>query len=59
MTILQNQPDDLQLLSDAPAHHIFCLVPPVKDDDTKLPEVLCVIQVKANLRFVLLLLWLP
>ncbi|KAF3854987.1 hypothetical protein F7725_023042 [Dissostichus mawsoni] len=26
---IQNSPNDLQMLSDAPAHHLFCLLPPV------------------------------
>lgn len=40
----KNSPNDLQLLSDAPAHQLFVLVPPVTEDN-KLPEPLCVIQV--------------
>ncbi|CAG0920051.1 unnamed protein product [Notodromas monacha] len=41
----KNSPNDLQMLSDAPAHHLFCLLPPVKPGKATLPEVLCVIQV--------------
>ncbi|KAI0753892.1 GNAT acetyltransferase 2-domain-containing protein [Irpex lacteus] len=41
----KNQPNDLQLLSDAPAHHLFVLLPPIKDDDNHLPEPLVVLQV--------------
>lgn len=41
----KNSPDDLQLMSDAPAHELFVLVPPVAEDSTRLPEPLCVIQV--------------
>ncbi|KKA30179.1 hypothetical protein TD95_001178 [Thielaviopsis punctulata] len=41
----KNTPDDLQLMSDAPAHELFVLVPPVADDAQKLPEPLCVVQV--------------
>ena len=41
----KNTPDDLQLLSDAPAHHIFCLLGPTHPDKQTLPEVLCVVQV--------------
>ncbi|TBU61958.1 GNAT acetyltransferase 2-domain-containing protein [Dichomitus squalens] len=41
----KNQPNDLQLLSDAPAHHLFVLLPPLKDDETHLPEPLVVLQV--------------
>jgi N-acetyltransferase 10 len=42
----KNSPNDLQLMSDAPAHHLFVLLPPV--DSSKavtLPEPLCVIQI--------------
>lgn len=41
----KNSPDDLQLMSDAPAHQLFVLVPPVSEDSKHLPEPLCVIQV--------------
>lgn len=41
----KNSPDDLQLMSDAPAHHLFVLVPPITEDSKRLPEPLCVIQV--------------
>lgn len=41
----KNQPNDLQLLSDAPAHHLFVLLPPIKDDESSLPEPLVVLQV--------------
>ncbi|OBZ68966.1 hypothetical protein A0H81_11153 [Grifola frondosa] len=41
----KNQPNDLQLLSDAPAHHLFVLLPPIKDDEDHLPEPLVVLQV--------------
>lgn len=41
----KNQPNDLQLLSDAPAHHLFVLLPPIKDDASYLPEPLVVLQV--------------
>jgi N-acetyltransferase 10 len=36
---------DLQMLSDAPAHHLFVLMSPVKQSQTTLPEILAVIQV--------------
>lgn len=42
---LQNSPNDLQMLSDAPAHHLFCLLPPVPPTQNSLPEVLAVVQV--------------
>ncbi|WAR02866.1 NAT10-like protein [Mya arenaria] len=41
----RNTPNDLQLLSDAPAHHIFVLLGPVDANQAGLPEVLCVLQV--------------
>ncbi|KAI9784774.1 MAG: killer toxin resistant protein [Geoglossum umbratile] len=41
----KNSPNDLQLMSDAPAHQLFVLVPPVDDDSPRLPEPLCVIQI--------------
>ncbi|KAL2917077.1 N-acetyltransferase 10 [Polyrhizophydium stewartii] len=42
----KNSPNDLQLLSDAPAHHLFVLLPPIDESKANvLPEPLCVIQV--------------
>lgn len=41
----KNTPNDLQMISDAPAHHLFCLLPPGKHKPGSLPEVLCFIQV--------------
>ena len=41
----KNSPNDLQLMSDAPAHQLYVLVPPIDDDSTRLPEPLCVVQV--------------
>ncbi|KIK34278.1 hypothetical protein CY34DRAFT_813025 [Suillus luteus UH-Slu-Lm8-n1] len=41
----KNQPNDLQLMSDAPAHHLFVLLPPIADDESHLPEPLVVLQV--------------
>lgn len=41
----KNTPNDLQLMSDAPAHQLYVLVPPVDENATKLPEPLCVVQV--------------
>eukprot|EP00127_Corallochytrium_limacisporum_P006349 Clim_evm60s225 gene=Clim_evmTU60s225 len=41
----RNTPNDLQMMSDAPAHHLFVLLGPLKEDSTALPEVLCIIQV--------------
>ncbi|VDL76736.1 unnamed protein product [Nippostrongylus brasiliensis] len=41
----KNTPNDLQMLSDAPAHHLFVLMSPVKEDQSSLPEVLALAQV--------------
>ncbi|KAJ2161162.1 N-acetyltransferase 10 [Coemansia sp. RSA 552] len=41
----KNSPNDLQLMSDAPAHQVFVLLPPVDPEATTLPEPLCAIQV--------------
>ena len=32
-------------MSDAPAHHLFVLLPPLADDESHLPEPLVVVQV--------------
>ena len=43
----RNSPDDLQVLADAPAHHLFALLPPIPADGNvkQLPSVLCIVQV--------------
>ncbi|KAL5703564.1 hypothetical protein ACHQM5_022097 [Ranunculus cassubicifolius] len=41
----KNSPNDLQLMADAPAHHLFVLLGPVDESNNKLPDILCVIQV--------------
>ncbi|EDQ88941.1 uncharacterized protein MONBRDRAFT_32524 [Monosiga brevicollis MX1] len=41
----KNTPNDLQMLSDAPAHRIFCLLGPINPKAGALPEILCVVQV--------------
>ncbi|XP_050303740.1 RNA cytidine acetyltransferase [Anthonomus grandis grandis] len=41
----KNSPNDLQMMSDAPAHHLFCLLGPVDPNRKTLPEVLVFIQV--------------
>ncbi|PKI85266.1 N-acetyltransferase 10 [Malassezia vespertilionis] len=41
----KNSPNDLQLLSDAPAHALFVLLPPAVKRQGGLPEPLCVVQV--------------
>jgi len=40
----KNSPNDLQLMSDAPAHELFVLTAPIVEEG-RLPELLCVIQV--------------
>ena len=41
----KNSPNDLQLLSDAPAHQLFVLLGPVDEASTSTPDILCVLQV--------------
>uniref|UniRef100_A0A6T6YLF8 RNA cytidine acetyltransferase n=1 Tax=Amorphochlora amoebiformis TaxID=1561963 RepID=A0A6T6YLF8_9EUKA len=41
----KNTPNDLQLISDAPAHRLFVLLGPVKSSGKSLPDILCVLQV--------------
>ncbi|XP_076646861.1 RNA cytidine acetyltransferase l(1)G0020 [Halictus rubicundus] len=41
----KNSPNDLQMMSDAPAHHLFCLLGPVDSNKKTLPEILVVIQI--------------
>ncbi|ESS66257.1 hypothetical protein TCDM_05153 [Trypanosoma cruzi Dm28c] len=40
----KNQPNDLQLMSDAPGHHLFLLCPVSVDAKGGLPDVFCVIH---------------
>ena len=44
----KNSPNDLQLMSDAPAHLLFVLLGPLKsteDNKNQIPDILCVIQI--------------
>ena len=41
----KNSPNDLQLLSDAPAHGVFVLLGPITEGSAGLPDILCAIQV--------------
>lgn len=41
----KNSPNDLQLMADAPAHHLFVLLGPVDESKNHFPDILCVIQV--------------
>ena len=41
----KNSPNDLQLLSDAPAHQLLVMLGPIDNNSSQLPEVLCVIQI--------------
>ena len=43
--LLQNSPDDLQLLADAPNHKLFCLIPKVDEESRAVPDVFVAIQV--------------
>ncbi|ODV79981.1 putative ATPase [Suhomyces tanzawaensis NRRL Y-17324] len=40
----KNTPNDLQLMSDAPAHQLYVLLPPIEEGDNRIPDPLCVIQ---------------
>ncbi|KRY41141.1 N-acetyltransferase 10 [Trichinella spiralis] len=44
-TIPKNSPNDLQMMSDAPAHHLFVLLGPFVQNSNNIPEILCVVQV--------------
>ena len=41
----RNTPNDLQMMSDAPAHRLFVLLGPVDEESGALPDILCVVQV--------------
>lgn len=44
----KNTPNDLQLMSDAPAHHLFILLGPAAESEeggSGIPDILCVMQV--------------
>uniref|UniRef100_A0AC35U057 RNA cytidine acetyltransferase n=1 Tax=Rhabditophanes sp. KR3021 TaxID=114890 RepID=A0AC35U057_9BILA len=41
----KNTPDDLQMLADAPNHHLFVLMGPTKSSSTEKPDVLAVVQI--------------
>lgn len=41
----KNSPNDLQLMSDAPAHQLFVLLPPIDPKDNRIPDPLCVVQI--------------
>ena len=41
----KNAPNDLQLMSDAPAHRLFALLGPADKNSTKLPDVIACVQV--------------
>jgi N-acetyltransferase 10 len=40
----KNSPNDLQMLSDAAGHEIYCLLGPLTDT-SQLPDILCAIQI--------------
>lgn len=41
----KNTPNDLQMLSDAPAHHLFVLMAPVQTQQASVPQILAVVQI--------------
>ena len=41
----KNTPNDLQMLSDAPAHSVFVLLSPSAEDSDSLPDILAIVQV--------------
>ncbi|XP_065864767.1 RNA cytidine acetyltransferase 1-like isoform X2 [Euphorbia lathyris] len=41
----RNSPNDLQLMADGPAHHLYVLLGPVDETSNILPDIFCVIQV--------------
>eukprot|EP01128_Nolandella_sp_AFSM9_P006564 TRINITY_DN3410_c0_g1_i1.p1 TRINITY_DN3410_c0_g1~~TRINITY_DN3410_c0_g1_i1.p1 ORF type:complete len:1037 (+),score=299.15 TRINITY_DN3410_c0_g1_i1:74-3184(+) len=41
----KNSPNDLLLMSDAPAHHLFVLHPRLDSASSQLPDIFCVLQV--------------
>ncbi|KAF8822215.1 ATPase (DUF699) protein [Cardiosporidium cionae] len=41
----KNSPNDLALISDAPAHQIFVLLPPIAENHNTIPDIYCAIQV--------------
>lgn len=41
----KNSPNDLQLMSDAPAHQLFVLLPPTEAENKHIPDPLVVLQV--------------
>ena len=41
----KNSPNDLLLLSDAPAHQVFVLLGPINEQSKSLPDILCAVQV--------------
>ncbi|ODV97411.1 hypothetical protein PACTADRAFT_49128 [Pachysolen tannophilus NRRL Y-2460] len=41
----KNSPNDLQLMSDAPAHQLYVLLPPIDENDNRIPDPLCVVQI--------------
>ncbi|GFH31589.1 18S rRNA cytosine acetyltransferase, partial [Haematococcus lacustris] len=41
----KNTPNDLLLMADAPAHHLFALLGPVDETKNVMPDILAVVQV--------------
>ncbi len=45
----RNTPNDLLLMADAPAHHLFVLLGPHDPTINAIPDILAVIQASASL----------
>lgn len=43
---LQNTPNNLQLLSNTPTHHIFYLLNPINPTQNTLPKIYYILQIK-------------
>ena len=43
----RNTPNDLLLMADAPAHHLFALLGPLDETVNALPDILAVVQVSS------------
>lgn len=41
----KNSPNDLQLMADAPQHHLFVLLGPIDENTSSLPDIYSAIQV--------------
>lgn len=46
----RNTPNDLLLMADAPAHHLFVLLGPHDPTVNAIPDIIAVVQVSASLK---------